>query len=523
MALEEGSDDVVSVVDVRSSSVDEFILSPPDSEIITEDINELQKRDLTSQAIENTLPSPQTAKVTSVAELIAFTLPTMAIWLCDPILSLLDTAMVGLTSTIELAAISPASVYVGHTCYILCSAFAVSATTLIARDRIVARRKNTPEAVEEDARTVNDVLVMSTGMGCVVAAILFAFHVPGLTKYVGANSLALIPYAATYAKIRLIAFPAAIACSVMQSAHLATEDPYTPLKATLVAAAVNGVGDFVAVFFLKAGIAGVAWATTFAQIVVTVLFVRAMVTRGKKCDARKDDLGYRLNGPPPLRMPLRLPSLAAISRIGKIASPVFFVTLVKAIFVGSTIRSGTALGPAFSAANGVMFTVYFFFAVIGDGVSQAAQTFLPAQLGDETRAFEMAKRLLLAALCIGCFSAVFSRIVPVYFPYSFTTDSTVAALMKEISPVSSLSLLLHTSSMASEGCLLAGRDTKFMSMAYVPNALLAWIGLGFTLKAGFGIQAAWFALAQFHFVRLSVNSWRLLSRQSPLRKQLKED
>ena len=505
------------------SSMDEILLSPPDSDIITEDITEMHKRDLTNESIENVTPSPQTAKVTSIAELLAFTLPTMAIWLCDPILSLLDTAMVGLTSTIELAAISPASVYVGHTCYILCSAFAVSATALIARDRIVARRKNTPEAVEEDARTVNDVLVLSAGVGCIIAASLFAFHIPGLTKYVGANSLALIPHAATYTKIRLLAFPAAIACAVMQSAHLATEDPYTPLKATLVAAAVNGLGDFIAVFCFNAGIAGVAWATAFAQIVVTTLFVRAMVVRGKKCDARKHDLGYRLNGPPPLRLPLRLPSLKAIGRIGKIATPVFFVTLVKAVFVGSTIRSGTALGPAFSAANGVMFTVYFFFAVIGDGVSQAAQTFLPAQLGDETRAFEMTKRLLLAALCIGCFSAVFSRIVPVYFPYSFTTDSTVAALMKEISPVSSLALLLHTSSMASEGCLLAGRDTKFMSLAYVPNALLAWIGLGLTLKAGLGIRAAWFALAQFHFVRLTVNSARLLSRQSPLRKQLKED
>lgn len=42
MAIEEGSEDVV-LVDVTSSSVDEFILSPPDSEIITEDINELQK------------------------------------------------------------------------------------------------------------------------------------------------------------------------------------------------------------------------------------------------------------------------------------------------------------------------------------------------------------------------------------------------------------------------------------------------------------------------------------------------
>ena len=141
------------------SSMDEILLSPPDSDIITEDITEMHKRDLTNESIENVTPSPQTAKVTSIAELLAFTLPTMAIWLCDPILSLLDTAMVGLTSTIELAAISPASVYVGHTCYILCSAFAVSATALIARDRIVARRKNTPEAVEEDARTVNDVLV----------------------------------------------------------------------------------------------------------------------------------------------------------------------------------------------------------------------------------------------------------------------------------------------------------------------------------------------------------------------------
>lgn len=494
-----------------------------DEEIETEPMDVLLRKDLEGEPIENVQPSPQTSKVTSVAELIAFTLPTMAIWLCDPILSLLDTAMVGLTSTIELAAISPASVYVGHTCYILCSAFAVSATTLIARDRIIARRKNTPEAVEEDAKTVNDVLVLSSMFGVAVAVFLFMFHVPALTRYVGANSLDLIPYAATYAAIRLVGFPIQIACSVMQSAHLATEDPYTPLKATIVAGVVNGLGDFVMVFGLHAGIAGVAWATVFAQIVVFVLFIRAMIQRGKKCDERKNDLGYRLNGPPPLRTPIRLPSKASMIRISKIATPVFFVTLVKAIFVGSTIRSGTALGPAFSAANGVMFTVYFFFAVIGDGVSQAAQTFLPAQLGDETRAFQMCKRLLIAALCIGCFSAFTSRLIPVYFPFAFTTDATVASLMKEIAPVCSLALLLHTSSMASEGCLLAGRDTRFMSLAYVPNALLAWLGLGFTLSKGFGIQSAWFALAQFHFVRLLVNSLRLLSKRSPLRRSLKED
>ena len=138
------------------------------------------------------------------------------------------------------------------------------------------------------------------------------------------NSVGVDSDAATYTKIRLLAFPAAIACAVMQSAHLATEDPYTPLKATLVAAAVNGLGDFIAVFCFNAGIAGWLGHGALAQIVVTTLFVRAMVVRGKKCDARKHDLGYRLNGPPPLRLPLRLPSLKAIGRIGKIATPVFF-------------------------------------------------------------------------------------------------------------------------------------------------------------------------------------------------------
>ena len=76
-----------------------------DEEIETEPMDVLLRKDLEGEPIENVQPSPQTSKVTSVAELIAFTLPTMAIWLCDPILSLLDTAMVGLTSTIARSSI----------------------------------------------------------------------------------------------------------------------------------------------------------------------------------------------------------------------------------------------------------------------------------------------------------------------------------------------------------------------------------------------------------------------------------
>ena len=44
------------------SSMDEILLSPPDSDIITEDITEMHKRDLTNESIENVTPSPQTGE-----------------------------------------------------------------------------------------------------------------------------------------------------------------------------------------------------------------------------------------------------------------------------------------------------------------------------------------------------------------------------------------------------------------------------------------------------------------------------
>ena len=169
--------------------------------------------------------------------------------------------MVGLTSTIELAAISPASVYVGHTCYILCSRSAVSATALIARDRIVARKGKYARGgggrCEDRERCFG--FKYWDGMYYRRVSIRVSHSRVDEVRWrrcVGVGDSLCF----TYTKIRLLAFPAAIACAVMQSAHLATEDPYTPLKATLVAAAVNGLGDFIAVFCFNAGIAGRLWA-----------------------------------------------------------------------------------------------------------------------------------------------------------------------------------------------------------------------------------------------------------------------
>lgn len=44
------------------------------------------------------------------------------------------------------------------------------------------------------------------------------------------------------------------------------KDSWGPLKALLVASAINGIGDVVLCIFLGYGIAGAAWATMISQV-----------------------------------------------------------------------------------------------------------------------------------------------------------------------------------------------------------------------------------------------------------------
>ena len=51
-------------------------------------------------------------------QLVAFTIPTLAVWLVNPILSLVDTAVVGLQCSTDLAALAPGTMLIDYTSYI---------------------------------------------------------------------------------------------------------------------------------------------------------------------------------------------------------------------------------------------------------------------------------------------------------------------------------------------------------------------------------------------------------------------
>ena len=423
-------------------------------------------------------PASETSATDSHAsefkELVKFTLPTMAIWMCGPVLSMVDTAVVGTSSTLELAAMTPGGAFVDYPAYLIASSLATATTTLVARDRLL---RDAREANTACQKTISDGLALSVIGGVALAVLLRLVAEPVVTAFAGPASAAAVPFALRYASARAWGVPAAMVVAVAQAAFLACKSPKQPLLAVGVAAVANLAGDVFLVVAAGWGIAGAAWATVAAQVSMAVALV-VLLLRGAR---PIEDASTRASPPgppgPALRaFPLYVPSGRETFRFLRIAGPVFYLNAIKIIFVAGLVQSVTRIGPECAAASGVLSAIYFFFAVMGDGVSQAAQTFLPPSLGTR-KAVKVSVLLLTSAAILGAFSGVVSCFIAVAAPHIFTNSEVVASIMRSAAPVMSFALAIHTASMGSEGCLLAARDVRFMSFWYLPNSLFAYVTL----------------------------------------------
>ena len=77
----------------------------PTESIAEETINTLA-RALTAEAVQTAQPVIETP---SIRKILSYTLPAIGVWMCSPILSMIDTAAVGmLAGTAQQAALNPA-------------------------------------------------------------------------------------------------------------------------------------------------------------------------------------------------------------------------------------------------------------------------------------------------------------------------------------------------------------------------------------------------------------------------------
>ena len=220
-------------------------------------------------------------------QMIRFAIPATGVWLCSPLLSLIDTSTVGLLAgTTHQAALNPAVAVTEYSA--LCIAFLYTGTTnLMARARVAAAQStNNNGAPNNNNNSVQSTLLgslqLSTYVGLALGLVLFLGAPQGVRLLLGSSSAlqnpAVVEAAATYVRIRALGMPAAAWIGTAQAACLGLQDATSPLAVLVAAAVVNLLGDLLLVrqshIAWLGGAAGAAWATTLSQYAAVALFVQ---------------------------------------------------------------------------------------------------------------------------------------------------------------------------------------------------------------------------------------------------------
>ncbi|KAL7449294.1 hypothetical protein ACHAWC_001370, partial [Mediolabrus comicus] len=236
--------------------------------------------------IENNTPT--------IFKILKYTIPAIGVWMCSPVLSMIDTASVGLLSgTAQQAALNPAVSVTDYGALVV--AFMYTATTNL----IAAAQAQDQDDGDGDAPRTTLTLVTALKLALIVGTVFGAtLSVLGNTliqSLIGNDSLDpnVMAAALRYVRIRCLGMPAALVIGTAQSACLGMQD--SPLYVLLAAAIINFCGDVLLVPNANpwlGGAAGAAWATVFSQYGAMIMFWRWLTTRPREGTHGRERLNF---------------------------------------------------------------------------------------------------------------------------------------------------------------------------------------------------------------------------------------
>ncbi|KAL6963792.1 Protein DETOXIFICATION 46, chloroplastic [Sarracenia purpurea var. burkii] len=432
-----------------------------------------------------------------MVEIIKFSGPATGLWICGPLMSLIDTAVIGQGSSLELAALGPGTVLCDNMSYVFMF-LSIATSNMVATS--LARR-------DKDEVQHQISILLFIGLTCGVVMLFFTrlLGAWALTDYfanitfpafTGPKNAHIIPAANTYVQIRGLAWPAVLVGWVAQSASLGMRDSWGPLKALAVASVVNGIGDVVLCTFLGYGIAGAAWATMASQVIAGYMMIEALNKKGYNAFS------------------FSMPSPSELLQIFMIAAPVFVTMISKVSFYTLIVYFATSMGTHTVAAHQVMIQLYGMCAVWGEPLSQTAQSFMPELMFGVNRSLAKAQMLLKSLLIIGAISGLIlgsiGTFVPLLFPKIFSPDPNVIGEMRSVVIPFFMALCVTPSVHCLEGTLLAGRDLKFLSLSMSGCFSLGALFLMLVSNRGYGLSGCWCALIGFQWSRFFIALRRLI-------------
>lgn len=413
-------------------------------------------------------------KVPDTKAILNFALPAMGIYLCSPLLSMIDTSTVGLfCGTLQQAALNPAVTITDY------SARAMSFLYIGTTNMIAASKENSsPEDIKS---SFVGSLRLSLYVGLSLAVLLLLISQSLLIPLVGNKmvDIELLQAAWRYIAIRSIGMPAAAMIGTSQAACLGLQDNRTPFLIILATAFLNLFLDVLLVgrkAVWVGGTAGAAWATMISQYFALGLFLKKFTCDQKHDFSSNHRENISISGLLKDKLSLNnffwLPGRKTIDDFSPYVIPVTTTQIGRcSTYIAMSHVVSSSMDTVSLAAQQIISSVFYALIPIGDSCSITAQTFLPILVSKDpsysrTKAIRKTiSNIFKVASIMGIFLSVVALSIPLGCPF-LTSNPRVIQCVRNVVPAMLMILSTHGIFCASEGILIGFGDLKFLGRIY---------------------------------------------------------
>lgn len=407
--------------------------------------------------------------------ILALALPTFATLVSEPLLLLVDSAVVGHLGTEQLAALGLSSnvltVLVGLSIFLAYSTTGTVARRLGAGDQLGALTGGL------------DGLVLAVVVGAVLAVALeltlpFVVGLYGTEPEVAALAL-------TYLRVAALGLPSVLVLLAGTGVLRGLQDARTPLVVVVGANLANIALNVTFVYGVGLGIAGSALGTLIAQTGAAVVVVVVVVRRSRAAGAA---------------LALRPRGVLTVARTG--GWLVVRTALLQAAVTTNTVVAA-ALGAVTLAAHQVVGGLWTLLAFALDAVAIAGQALIGSALGggDVALGRALTRRMLGWGVVSGLAFGLLLVLARPAYTGLFTPDPEVQQLVGRVVLVVALLAPLAGVVYVLDGILIGAGDARYLALA---GAISLVVYLPFALVVhhlGVGLVWVWASYAVFMVAR----------------------
>lgn len=406
----------------------------------------------------------------------ALAIPAVGTLIADPLMGLVDTAVVGRLGAAQLGAMGLSIAVLGSMSWIF--NFLVFGTTSAVARAMGARDLNAA------GQRVSHALQVATAIGVVCAIVLFV-AAPHLLRALGAVE-ALIEPGTSYLKVRAVGVPLMLIAYVGHGAFRGVADTRTPLGIAVFANVINAGLTFLLVFPLGMGLAGAAWATVAAEAVIVVMFAMRLHRTGLPLT------GHGRPGRAQL-VALMVVSRDLFLRTGGLIAGLLAVTAAAA-----------RIDEVAAAAHQVVFQCFMLISFLMDGWAIAGQALVGTALGagDTAEAKAVGRSLLRWGIGGGIAVGALLLAGHAVIPRILTDDVAVLAAVAGIWWLAAIGQLINGPVFALDGVAMGAEDFAYLRTWTMVAAATGGIAAQLVVTGGGGLLGLWLAVQAMMAIRL---------------------